>query len=82
MGPPRQELHQDPQNSERKNHQHNRSKRAFACGECHLISRAFEETLREQLAANHDVSAHGKNADQNQPSGESTNTFARDLGDF
>ena len=62
ISPWRQNLDQRPQNQERQDQKQDGRQHAFARREVELVCGVAEKTLREQLAADHDVPTHRKDA--------------------
>ena len=79
--PGRQKRHQRPQKEQWQNGEHNRDEQSLAGDQSHLVGGVSQETLGKQLAADHDVPAHGKNADHGEASGQGVNAFAGDLAE-
>src|SRR5579864_9135781 len=78
--PGRQEFDQDRQNDKRKDEERDRGQESFARGKGHLISGVAEETFGKKLAADDDIPAHGKNADDGQAPGERIDSLAGRVG--
>src|ERR1039458_8704250 len=77
--PRRQQLYQHPQKDQREDGQSNGHQQALMRDQAHLVSRVPEKTLAEQLSADHNVPAHGEDANQGQASSHNVNPLARDL---